>query len=326
MKYIIIALMLINLLPYTSYRKILVAVTLEPLAPIVYEIGGQCVEIEVLLPEGVEPHTFQLTKDVVEKASRADLIVHTGHMEWEKKLISILNKSSVGLEDYIRFGLNLTNIPGTDSVDLHGYWLDPINAIAIAKAIVEKLIEIDPMDSEIYNLSLKRFVDKMYMLMDSLTTLSKSYNLYGKKVLLTFPSEVYLIRPLGLKPIACIVRGPQILISGSELVKVREMLMKKEISFIVVSSVARRMKAVEYAEQLARETDTRIIYLRTFSLPNLYDYSSLIMYNVGLIIGSGKSLECDMQDLSEIYVSLIFILLIISIIELLYIYRLRKYV
>ena len=318
--------MLINLFSYTSYRKVLVAVTLEPLASIVYEIGGELIEVEVLLPEGVEPHTFQLTRDVIETASRADLIVHTGHMEWEKKLVSMLNKSSVGLEDYIRFGLNLANIPGTNSVDLHGYWLDPLNAIAIARAITQKLIEIDPANRNIYNLSLERFEEKMYMLIDSLTTLSKSHNVYGKTVLLTFPSEVYLIRPLGLKPAACIVKGPQIIISGGELVKIREMLMRGDISFIVVSSVATRMKAVEYAEQLARETNTKIIYLRTFSLPNLYDYSSLIMYNVGLIIGSGKTLECNMQDLSEIYVSLIFTLLIISIIELLYIYRLRKYV
>jgi len=297
LKYMIIFLMLINLFSYISYRKVLVAVTLEPLASIVYEIGGGLIEVEVLLPEGVEPHTFQLTRDVIETASRADLIVHTGHMEWEKELVSMLNKSSVGLEDYIRFGLNLANIPGTNSVDLHGYWLDPLNAIAIARAITQKLIEIDPVNRDMYNLSLKRFVEKMYMLIDSLTTLSKSHNLYGKKVLLTFPSEVYLIRPLGLKPAACIVKGPQIIISGGELVKIREMLMRGDISFIVVSSVATRMKAVEYAEQLARETNTKIIYLRTFSLPNLYDYSSLIMYNVGLIIGSGKSLECNIQNL-----------------------------
>ncbi|RLE72717.1 MAG: ABC transporter substrate-binding protein, partial [Thermoprotei archaeon] len=88
MKYMIIFLMLINLFSYISYRKVLVAVTLEPLASIVYEIGGGLIEVEVLLPEGVEPHTFQLTRDVIETASRADLIVHTGHMEWEKELVS----------------------------------------------------------------------------------------------------------------------------------------------------------------------------------------------------------------------------------------------
>ncbi|MFQ5951774.1 MAG: metal ABC transporter solute-binding protein, Zn/Mn family, partial [Candidatus Geothermarchaeales archaeon] len=68
-------------------HPIRVVASIEALAGIVREVGGGRVTVETLIPEGVEPHEFQATPEIVASATGADLLVGLGHFPFEDQVV-----------------------------------------------------------------------------------------------------------------------------------------------------------------------------------------------------------------------------------------------
>ncbi|MFW9799086.1 MAG: metal ABC transporter solute-binding protein, Zn/Mn family, partial [Candidatus Thorarchaeota archaeon] len=137
--------------PAQAASPIKVAASIEPLAGLVEEVGGIHVELSILLPEGIEPHAATLPPQAVTDAQAADLLVLTGHFPWETDLISQVSTPYItmddlsALENYEDYGARLSEMPGQHAEggafhiaqqdhegNPHGWWLLPVNAIAIA--------------------------------------------------------------------------------------------------------------------------------------------------------------------------------------------------
>ena len=261
------------------------AVSIQTLSGIVRAVGGSRVEISVLLPEGVEPHAFQASSEIVEEASEASLLVFTGHFPFEYQLASSVNVEYVSLDDYKRYGLSLSTIPGVKGENLHGYWLKPENAIAIAKAVSEKLKVIDPGYADYYDENLNLFITSVEGTVDFMVEQAEKYGYMGVKVVVTFPSEVYIAESLGLRVESMIVKGENVFISGGELSRLETMLLEGEVKAILVSEVSEMLKAGEYAKQLSQDTGVPLIRVRAVSAPGVDSYEGLLLYNLGLVSG-----------------------------------------
>ncbi|MEM2587883.1 MAG: zinc ABC transporter substrate-binding protein, partial [Candidatus Bathyarchaeia archaeon] len=74
----------------SSSGIIIVVVSIDVLRSIVSPIIGEAGEVYSIVSGAVEPHIFTLTLEAVNIARRSDLIVITGHMEWEKKLVNLV--------------------------------------------------------------------------------------------------------------------------------------------------------------------------------------------------------------------------------------------
>ncbi len=268
-----------------SIYSVKVAVSIQTLSGIVRAVGGSRVGISVLLPEGVEPHAFQVSKDIIEKASESSLIVFTGHFPFEYQLASSVNVEYVSIDDYKRFGLSLSAIPGVEGENLHGYWLKPENAIAIAKAVAEKLKVIDPGYADYYDENLNLFISSVEKTADFMVEQAERYGYTDVKVVATFPSEVYIAESLGLKVENVIVKGENVFISGGELSRLETLLVEGEVKAILVSEVSEMLKAGEYAKQLSRDTGVPLIRVRAVSVPGVDSYEGLLLYNLGLVSG-----------------------------------------
>lgn len=261
------------------------AVSIQTLSGIVRAVGGSRVEISVLLPEGVEPHAFQASSEIVEEASEASLLVFTGHFPFEYQLASSVNVEYVSLDDYKRYGLSLSTIPGVKGENLHGYWLKPENAIAIAKAVSEKLKVIDPGYADYYDENLNLFITSVKRTVDFMVEQAEKYGYMGVKVVVTFPSEVYIAESLGLRVESVIVKGENVFISGGELSRLETMLLEGGVRAILVSEVSEMLKAGEYAKQLSQDTGVPLIRVRAVSAPGVDSYEGLLLYNLGLVSG-----------------------------------------
>ncbi|MGQ9544012.1 MAG: metal ABC transporter substrate-binding protein [Candidatus Bathyarchaeia archaeon] len=273
-----------------------VAVTIEPLASIVEAVGGEAVSVQILLPEGVEPHTFQATPEIVTKAMEADLIFHTGHFPFEEHLVKTAGRPSIGLREYLECGLNLSRMPTPHSEEdhhggynLHGYWLKPENAKAMGEAAAAALAKIDPEHAQQYYKNLEGFEIKLRMVKSHIDQLKVERGLEGLRVAVTFPSEAYLAETFGMEVASMLTRGENIFIGGGELADLEERLRRREINLIISSELAKQMKVGEFAEQLAQDTDTPIIYFRVIAFRGLRDYPALIMYNVGVVSNIGSN-------------------------------------
>lgn len=308
-------------------QKIVVMVSVDSLASIVREIAGSKVQIEVLIPEGAEPHSYQISPETIEKARNARLFVFTGHLVFENKLHEILPEIPVlQISEEGKYGnhqLKIFTLP--DGLqNLHGYWLYPDNALAIATAVAEQLSMIDPANARYYFDRLSLFKNKIKDLKSYVEYVKDSYNINEANVIITFPGEQYIAKALGLNVVAMLSRGESIFASGSELINIKNMLENKEAKLIISSDIARMLKVGEFVELLSKETSVPIVYVKVINTKGL-SYFDIMSYNVGVMIGAFTNMKLSKKShlsssfTSSIYV-LIFTLSLIATIEGLLLY------
>lgn len=142
-----------------------VVTTLFPLYDFARTIAGDKAQVAMLLPPGVEPHTFEPKPDDMLKVSRAGLFIYTNrYMEpWAEKVIKgIDSKSLRSVEagqrvryDAVVSGDDTHHDPenGHDhdhkGMDPH-IWLDFANAAVMVDTILDGFIAADPANSDLY--------------------------------------------------------------------------------------------------------------------------------------------------------------------------------
>ena len=274
-----------------------VAVSIQPHAGIVREVGGIQTEVTSLLPEGIEPHAFTLTPAVLDTANNADMLVLTGHFAWETELVNLVGKPYITLDDYEAFGAELLPLHGQDSSstfasgesqphehdeNLHGYWLLPQNAIAIANATRSLYVSLNATFSEYWADRFSEFISEVTALEAFISELSAIHNLPDKRVIITFPSEAYISRTLGLQVQGLLMEDENVFITGPELLAVEQALQNGSIDLILASDVAQLQAAGEFAQQLSSDSGVPLVWVRAV-FSTLEDYVGIMAYNTGII-------------------------------------------
>ncbi len=272
--------------------RVLVAVSLEPLGAIVSEATGGHVDVFVIVPEGAEPHTYQATPEAIEAVERAALIVTVAHLPVEEQVAEVADAPVIGMEDYQRHGLRLIPVPGQGGDDIHGFWLDPNNALAIGEAAVEALERIDPGGAEAYEESLSQFRGKIESLKETINSFSSSRGLRAQKVIVSVPAEAYIASTLGMIPVDTIGRGPGAVIGAGELDQLGRAVERGEVRFVTVSEVSERLKPGQMAIQLAEEHGATILRVRVLS-SGLSSYEALWAWNLGSIDSSLRATPAE---------------------------------
>ncbi|MBO4896673.1 MAG: zinc ABC transporter substrate-binding protein [Clostridia bacterium] len=136
--------------------KISVVATLFPQYDFARQIGGDKIDLTLILPPGTESHEFEPTANDILKIDSAGLFIYTGdNMEpWAKKLLS-----SGEIEGRV---LNLSEGIHADS-DPH-IWTDPQNAIIMVKSIAAALSEIDKENSDYYSENAEKYIKELQKL------------------------------------------------------------------------------------------------------------------------------------------------------------------
>jgi zinc transport system substrate-binding protein len=146
--------------------KITAITSFYPLYEFTKEIGGDKVDVSILVPQGVEPHEWEPTIRDIQKIEQADLIIINGNgfEKWVDKIdsskVSIINSGR-------SFGW-VTGEP-TQTVDFH-YWLNPLSAKLQIKEITDGLIEADPENVDYYKNTKKTYDLKLDALHSKIKT------------------------------------------------------------------------------------------------------------------------------------------------------------
>lgn len=171
---IVLALVMTSMLPAFSCGgggwpngKIGVAVSIAPLADFVAQVGGDKVEVMVMVPPGRGPHDYEPTPNQMAQLSKADMYAKVGsgvefELTWMDNLIEQNKRMhvvdcSVGIE---LLGAEEDEHEGEQEEEEEGdhhhegadphIWLSPINAKAMVQHICAGLIEVDPDNTGFY--------------------------------------------------------------------------------------------------------------------------------------------------------------------------------
>lgn len=141
--------------------KLKVVTSLFPLYDFARNVGGQKTEVTLLLPPGVEPHSFEPRPGDVFRLNKADVFIYTGtFMEpWVDDMVKGLQNEHLLVID-ASAGITLREIGGTvERRDSRGHeagridphiWLDLSKAQKMVETIVGGFVEKDPANRDLY--------------------------------------------------------------------------------------------------------------------------------------------------------------------------------
>lgn len=178
MKHILIAASLLTCLMFTGAcqkqttpapaagpKKLVVVTTLFPLYDFVRAIGGDKVDVSLLLPPGVEAHSFEPKPEDALRTAKADLFIFTNsYMEpWAVSFVKGLNSGTITLVDssagvtFLKAGVDEEKEEHAHGGDHHHgggmdphIWLDFGNAQIMVANIAAGMEAKDPVNREYY--------------------------------------------------------------------------------------------------------------------------------------------------------------------------------
>jgi zinc transport system substrate-binding protein len=261
----VIAVAIVALITYkqnTNTNKISVVTTLFPLYDFAQNIGQDNVEVSLLLPPGVEAHSFEPKPGDIVKISESDVFVYTGKfMEpWAEDIVKgIANKKLIVVD--ASKGINM--IPGVfhdadepaGSLDPH-IWLDFDNAKIMVDNITRAISEKNPSNAQYYQQNADEYKSALSKLDNEYkTALSKCQSkeiVYGGHY-----AFGYLARRYGIEYIAAQGMSPDAEPTAQVLVQLVEQIKAKNIQYIFYEELARP----KIAETLSKETNTKMLLL-----------------------------------------------------------------
>lgn len=133
------------------------------LADIAQHITGSRLQVDSLLPIGVDPHAYQVAPLDVAKIAKSNLLIING-LEYEYFIESLLDAEHAGTERLVieaTTGLS----PHEDAGSGHGVdphmWLDPNLVITYVENIRNGLIQVDPAGADIYKSNAAAYINEL---------------------------------------------------------------------------------------------------------------------------------------------------------------------
>ena len=153
----------------TAGGKLRVVCTLFVPYDFVREIAGDKVDLTLLLPPGMESHSYDPTPADMKAVGNADLLIRVGeNMEtWSAKLFDKSTGAKACLDIASEMGLRLAaheheheHEAEQGLVDAH-IWTDPVYAQGMVKVIADALCRLDGSNAEFYKSNSEKYIKKL---------------------------------------------------------------------------------------------------------------------------------------------------------------------
>lgn len=229
-------------------NKIQVVTSFYPMAEFTRNVGGDKVNVAVLIPDGVEPHAWEPSAQDLKSIKEAELFVYNGKVEgWATQAIAAIGSDKVDVVEAGNGLFNQANDPHT--------WISPKNAIQEVKNIKDGLIRVDPKNKKIYEDNTKKYVLKLQELDKKFTKLGQ--NARHEEFVTSHAAFGYLARDYGLKQIPIMGISPLAEPTPKELKALVEIIKAHHITAVYVEPLI----SPSIAKTVAKATNTKVLTL-----------------------------------------------------------------
>lgn len=181
-------------------EKISVVVSFNPIREFAEAIGGDKVDVKVIVPEGMEPHDFEPKPRDMESISKANVFVYNGlGIEgWAEKTLKAINNKNLEVVDASKGAELIKSGDSSEKViyDPH-IWLSLKEAKNEAKNIKDALVKVDSSNMDYYEKNYEAYAAKLDGLYEEYKT--KFGSLSNKNFVTGHAAFAYLCRDFGLK-------------------------------------------------------------------------------------------------------------------------------
>lgn len=177
--------------------KMRVATSVAPVGYLAARIGGENLQVDVLLKSGQSPHTFEPTPKQIANISSGQ-IYFTMDLPFEKTMepkLKSANRNMI-IVDALK---GQTLITHDDHLDPH-VWMSPRATIVLADVIHDVLVSTDPSNKEQYDAGLSALKEELGTLDKEVSNLLEP--IQGKNFFTLHPAYGYFAAAYGLNQIA----------------------------------------------------------------------------------------------------------------------------
>ena len=230
--------------PEIDGREINVVATTPMIGEFVSQVGGNNINLTVLMPAEADPHTYDPAPQDAGAIADADLVFYTGLKYEPAALIKLLENSACSAEVLAEVGESVFPIEfkegdhddhhddhdeeGNDDHDEEGhddhdeeghddhaghdhgaydphFWFDPNRVAYAAEYIESKLVEFDPSNASEYEAAGKAYVTELKGLVGQVSELISTVPSQNRKLITTHESLGYLEAKFGLEVLSTII-------------------------------------------------------------------------------------------------------------------------
>jgi zinc/manganese transport system substrate-binding protein len=235
-----------------AHAKLKVVATIETLADLTRQVGGDRVEVESMSHGYQDPHFVQAKPSLVLHLNRADALVYVGlelEVGWLPPLVlqsrnpriqqgqpgNIDASGGVKVEDVPHIAADQLRAMG----DIHPlgnphYWIPPDNALGIARLLAARLTALDPAGAPVYQQNLTSFSQH---LRDKRAAWEKAAaRLRGVRIVTYHKSWSYLAGWLGLVEVGYIEPKPGIPPTANHTAQLIQLMRQQQVKMVIHES------------------------------------------------------------------------------------------
>ncbi|MDG3547159.1 metal ABC transporter solute-binding protein, Zn/Mn family [Methanobacterium formicicum] len=214
--------------------KIGVVVTVGPQEEFVKRVGGDRVNVTVMVPPGSDPHTYEPLAEQMKQVQNARIYFQVGsdvefELTWLDKLRSMNRQMKV-----VNSSAGIQLIPNTAESEAGSdphVWVSPKNAKKMVENIYQELVEVDPKNRDYYTKNRDEYLSELDQLDKNITkTLSGKNNTI---IMVYHPSWAYFCKDYNLQQLAIEKEGKEP--TSQDIVKLVDTARKEGIMVIFAS-------------------------------------------------------------------------------------------
>lgn len=239
----------------TTNNKLNIVVSILPQADLVEMIGGENVDVTVLIPPGANPDSFEPSTGDIKTVSKADIFIEIGHLPfekaWQERILAANNDLLV-----------VSSSEGIETVDHDPHiWLSPKLAKVQIENICQTFIKADEQNKDYYLSNLEKALDKLNNIDQEIGTIFAKHK--GKTFLVYHSAWRYFAKDYGLVEMAIEDHGKEP--SPGEMADIIRTAKQLGITTVFTSP----QHSTRSAEAIAHELNAEVVSIDP--LPSKYE-------------------------------------------------------
>ncbi len=255
------------LLTYSAFATLNIDTTYSTMGAVAQEIGGDLVKVQVLGSPKYDPHFIVPKPSLIAKMRRADLLIMNGgglELGWLPPLLRSANNPKIqngakGLLDMSHY-VRMIDVPTSVSRafgDIHAqgnphFSSDPHVILVMAKAIKDKLSQLDPDNASTYSKNYTTFVSSWKAYLGKFDR--KMHQCSVKKVVQYHLLFNYFLKRYNIKSYGTIEPLPGIAPSSKHTLALIHLMKEKKIK-VILQDVYHERKTSKF---IAAKTDAHV--------------------------------------------------------------------
>ncbi len=270
-----------------------VVTTVSPITSIVENIGGARIQLEGVVPEGANSHTFEPAPSVAGVLSKADLIVINGlFLEQPTLEMALANKKAEAVilslgdqavsRDQWAFDFSFPQSEGHPNPHL---WPDPMLGLKYAELVQRELAKLDPANAAYYMDNLIKFRQRIESLDKGIKAGVQTIPPGSRKLLTYHDSWAYFSQRYGFQVIGAVQPSDFSEPSAKEVAGLIDQIRQERVPAVFGSEVF----PSGVMETIAKESGARYVdKLRDDDLPGApgeprHSYLGLMLQNMEIM-------------------------------------------